>query len=185
MRTRPLRHWILFAATANLLLWTVPTAAADMIVTRVDAKTLDGESLGRIQVNERFQFVFQVNNTGTTTFTGDLLFDFDIISHKYPTEFHVNETVSYPNLTVAAGASVNLSYELVPTKLGTHTLRISVKATPGTAASQFDPVEFTVAKTQVIKTSLLERLLEYGWFYALFLGLLVLYVAVVRVRRPY
>lgn len=152
-------------------------AASQVDLQDADLQNLDGEPLSRIPVGTTVSLVAELVNKGTDSFSGTVNVVFHVTNAG--TGYNFEKTVT-KDITLAPNNRTNVTYEWAAETAGNHTLDVTLQ---GMAATPFK-VFFVASKTEVVRGSLVERVLDSAWFYAAFLVVLVLYVAVVRVRKP-
>lgn len=167
----------LLIGSGALLLSGSAAAAPVLAIVDLDVYDANGEPLTRVPVDETARFVVVVENRGPGNYTDPLRVVLHITNRAKTVD--VNRTVQV-SPSIPEGEEYNLTMDWTPNRVGDHTL---VAYIDGVAATR-SLLEFTVARTSVLRGTLSEFALQYVWFYAAFVATMALFLAVRRTRGP-
>lgn len=137
----------------------------------------DGKAVERAEVNKNLRLIARIRNVNSTTFTGPVGVEYHIQSQDGLT---AKKQVVTVNPTILPGAFYNVTFEYAPTQTGNHTLTVTLEKN----AAETRTTSFVAGDTEVLEADLHERFISYGWFFAALVAAIVLFFAVVRVRKP-
>lgn len=168
----------LLVATGLLFGMPGAAAAANVEMGPVGVYTPDGEPLRVVQQGSLVEVRAQLNNTGDAEFQGIV----SIVFHIRSENGAVNVDVTRPyNVTIPAGGSTNVTYEWTASdELVNHTLEVYEADDEAGKVTH----RFQVAEHAVLEGDLVNRIVQYGWVFGAFLVTVVLFVTVMRLRKP-
>lgn len=178
LRMRRLILVTLFVAASLLFGAPGAAAAAQIEMGPVGVFTPGGEPLRIVRQGDDVEVRAQLNNTGDAAFQGVVSLVFHIRSENGV----VNRDVTRPyNVTIPAGGSTNVTFDWTASEeLVNHTVDVYQEDDEDNKSSH----TFRVAEHAVLEGDLVDRFIQYGWFFGAFIVILVFFVAVVRLRKP-
>lgn len=172
------RPFLAAFALLGVLLGLAPLASAELLLADVDVYDSETERLlTRVPLDQPVLFKVRVENEGPGDFNGTVELKLVITD---PAGTVVLNTTAARTVSLTEGESDNVTLAWKASALGEHTLDVTFVDGTDTPFQ----LRYIVAESSVPRGSLVERLIDYWWFYAGFVGIVVLFVAVVRTRKP-
>lgn len=172
------KHRLLFLSLAVPLLVPLASAAANPTATNIQVISADGDALLIVPLGELVRIRAFVNNTGDTDLSGAVNVRYEIVSADGG--YRVNQTVR-KTVNLAPGNQTTVDYSWSPSgrRAGNHTVTVTVEGSSESPLAK----SFRVAETAVPAGTLVDRVLNYYWFFGAFAAGLVLFIVVLGARR--
>jgi len=152
------------------------SAVAKLDITDSDVFNEEGQALTRVAIGDPVRLQAVVKDTANASYNGTVSVVFTIFREG---AIELNRTVTV-NTSIPANGQSNVTLSWVAGKSGTYSLETYIEDDRTTLFT----LTFIVAESEVVRATLVERVVEYAWFYVAFVFVVVLFFAVGRARRP-